>query len=191
MPAPRVFCLTLSMLLSLVWGAGVAQEYDRKLFRHWIDEDSDGMDTRQEVLASQSITFVVVDGDHKVIYGTWACPYTGITTHDPSDLDIDHIVPLEWAWNHGADKWDSEKRRKFANDPINTVAVIARVNRAKGSKGPYYWMPPNLAYGPSYIARFTLVVMEYGLKCPQDCFDSIKEPLLDVQNGIRIQEHLN
>ena len=30
----------------------------------------------------------------------------GIVTN-PRALDIDRIVPLSYAWSHGADKWDS------------------------------------------------------------------------------------
>ncbi|MGM0953782.1 MAG: HNH endonuclease family protein [Pseudomonadota bacterium] len=55
--------------------------------------------------------------------------------HDASKIDIDHVVPLKWAWQHGANKWTKEKRERFANDPRNLWSVELSLNSQKGAKG--------------------------------------------------------
>lgn len=158
------------LVLALPAGTFSASRYDRDAFHHWIDADSDGFDTRQEILMDQSVydaragyTALVLN-EYRVIAGTWICPYTGMVLHDPADLDIDHIVPLEWAWRHGAEGWDSETRERFANDPDNLLAVLDRVNQAKGSKGPDEWMPPARTMHGQYLQRFNAVCDKYGLR---------------------------
>lgn len=190
MPGPRILMsIMLSTFVLLVWrGPGYCEEYNRDLFPHWLDRDGDGWDTREEVLKRDSIAFVVISEERKIELGTWVCPYTGIVIRNPSGLDIDHIVPLKWAWDHGADKWSDSKRKSFANDCSNLVAVVARVNRAKGSKGPYYWMPPNLSYSSTYIHKFISVVKNYQLDCPKDCYRALSDALEDTINGIKIQQ---
>lgn len=88
--------------------------------------------------------------------------YSGEVIFDASKIDIDHIVPLKWAWDHGASEWSREKRKQFANDPINLVAVEARLNRQKGAKGLDEWLPPKNV--EQYKARFKRVLVKYGLK---------------------------
>ena len=41
-----------------------------------------------------------------------------------------HVVPLKWAWDHGADTWSRDKREKFANDPVNLWSVELSLNRS-------------------------------------------------------------
>lgn len=71
------------------------------------------------------------------------------------------MVPLKWAWDHGADKWSQEKREQFANDRVNLVAVEASLNRSKGAKGLDEWLPP--ANQEQYKARFKRILLKYGL----------------------------
>ena len=40
-------------------------------------------------------------------------------------LDVDHVVPLAWAWNAGAWRWTPERRREFANDPASLAVEQA------------------------------------------------------------------
>ena len=138
--------------------------YERSHFGHgWGDLDGDGQDTRQEILIEQSTAPVCFkSGDnHKVISGRWISPFTGNVIHDPSVMDIDHVVPLRWAWEHGAKKWTDEKREKFANDPANLLSVEASLNRQKGAKGPDEWLPP--ANRCEYLLRFLRIAKNYGL----------------------------
>ena len=85
-------------------------DYDRGDWRHWIDADRDCQDARQEVLIAESLTGVAYEaGDTcRVERGDWFGVYTGESFTDPSDLDVDHMVPLAnadrsggWAWSRG------------------------------------------------------------------------------------------
>lgn len=144
-------------------------EYSREKFGSgWGDLDSDCQDSRQEALIAQS-TAPVRFKDSKgcrVTSGRWLSPYSGKTIHDPSVIDIDHVVPLKWAWEHGASKWEKSKRVALANDPINLLSVEASLNRQKGAKGPDEWLPP--ANHCQYLARFYRVVLKYGLGLSAD-----------------------
>ncbi|MGI9274179.1 MAG: HNH endonuclease family protein [Endozoicomonas sp.] len=138
--------------------------YDREQFDHWIDANGDCINTRHELLMKQS-TSTVDTGKNKCTAerGRWLDPYTGKTFHNARDLDIDHLIPLKWAWEHGADQWPSSKRRTFANDESNLFAVKASVNRAKGAKGPLQWLPPDSSFHCQYIARFKRIALKYHL----------------------------
>lgn len=141
--------------------------YKRSLFTHWIDEDGDGCNTREEVLIAESTTRAQVDAyGCKVIAGDWYSPYDGATHTDPSDLDIDHFVPLKEAWDSGAHSWTSARRRQFANDlsdPRSLIAVTAGENRSKGDKDPSNWMPDRTEYWCTYIATWVAVKARWGL----------------------------
>ncbi|SHG34634.1 Protein of unknown function [Marinomonas polaris DSM 16579] len=140
-------------------------KYSRDEFgRGWADEDKDCQNTRQEILISLSTAPVRFSDDRecRVTFGRWISMYSGEVIFDASKLDIDHIVPLKWAWDHGADKWGKEKRERFANDPINLVAVEASLNRQKGAKGLDEWLPPKNEI--QYKSRFNRILKLYGLK---------------------------
>jgi len=130
----------------------------------WADEDGNCRDSRQEALVAQStgpVRFKGQGAECQVSAGRWISPFTGNVIHDPSAIDIDHVVPLKWAWNRGASNWSREQRIRFANDPVNLLSVEASLNRQKGAKGPDEWLPP--AGQCQYIARFLRVTHSYGL----------------------------
>lgn len=142
-----------------------ARSYKRSEFGHgWADADGDCRDSRAEALIAASSTAVrfATDKGCRVVTGRWISPYTGNVIQNSSEIDIDHVVPLAWAWDRGADLWAREKRERFANDPVNLLPVEARLNRSKGAKGPDEWLPPSAQCG--YVARFYRVVKQYGLK---------------------------
>jgi hypothetical protein len=143
--------------------------YDRREWRHWNDDDHDCQDTRTEVLIAESETPVEFrDERHcKVARGRWTCPFTGQVFTDPRKLDIDHLVPLENAHRSGGWRWSRAKKRAYANDltePEHLVAVRASTNRAKGSKGPDEWLPPNLAFVCRYVRDWATVKARWALK---------------------------
>ena len=92
--------------------------------------------------------------------GQWYDLYTGTTS---SPLDVDHIVPLAWAWDHGADEWTDRRRRAFALDTRNLQPVDAGLNRSKGADGPLDWLPPNAEYPCEYVLRFRRIVRIWAL----------------------------
>lgn len=109
------------------------KEYTRSAFGHgWGDPDKDCQDSRAEALIVTSATTVrFADGDRcRVTTGRWISPFTGNVIQNSSDIDIDHVVPLKWAWERGASRWPLTKREKFANDPVNLWPVELSLNRS-------------------------------------------------------------
>ena len=51
-----------------------------------------------------------------VVAGTWKSVYDGKTLTSPTQVDIDHVVPLANAWRSGAAAWTTAQREDFAND---------------------------------------------------------------------------
>ena len=142
----------------------VGTAYKRNYFGNgWADFDRDCQNSRMEALISQSTGQVhyKTDKQCKVVSGRWISPFSGKVLYKASEVDIDHVVPLKWAWDHGANKWTSEKRKRFANDPANLLSVERSLNRQKGAKGLGKWLPPKNQC--QYIVRFERVVKTYSL----------------------------
>lgn len=122
---------------------GTPPAYDRSAWRHWTDADGDCLDTRHEVLQSESLIPPTVE-DCRVIAGQWRDVYTGTVYSDPWVLDVDHLVALSDAHASGGWQWSAGRREAFANaleDPRHLVAVHRSVNRSKGARGPDAWLP--------------------------------------------------
>ncbi|MHA7809680.1 MAG: HNH endonuclease family protein [Marinobacter adhaerens] len=139
--------------------------YQRSAFGHgWDDADGDCQDSRAEALIAQSTTKVRFADESRcrVVTGRWISPFTGQVIQNASDIDIDHVVPLKWAWERGARQWSRERRERFANDPVNLWSVELSLNRQKGAQGPWAWLPP--ANQCAYVARFLRLVKLYGLE---------------------------
>ena len=90
--------------------------YNRTDWKHWSDFDGDCMNTRHEVLKSQSIGPIALSNKQcYVSSGSWIGLYSGKRFTLASDLDVDHIVPLKWASGHGGAAWSATKKELFAN----------------------------------------------------------------------------
>ena len=140
--------------------------YDRDFFDHWIDADSDGCNTRHEVLIAESLTPVQIPSGCDLQGGTWLSPYDNIRTVDFSEFDIDHMVPLKEAWDSGAHAWDYDTRRRFANDlgfEGSLIAVTASSNRSKSDRDPAQWLPSNSSHLCKYTADWLQVKYRWGL----------------------------
>jgi|SRR5690554_1008827 len=136
--------------------------YNRNLFKHWSDEDKNCINTRHEILKAQSTGPVTMsDNGCMVIRGRWNDPYTGKIFYESKKVDVDHLIPLKWAWDNGANKWSSDKRERFANDERNLFAVDASANRSKGAKGAREWLPPNEKFHCQYVTRYLRVLIIY------------------------------
>lgn len=143
--------------------------YDRALFGGWTDEDGDCRDTRAELLAELSTVPVRWSADGcRVERGRWIDPYTGRTHLDAETLDVDHVVPLAYAWARGADGWDSAAREHFGLDPANLLPVEDRLNRSKGSRGPLSWLPPDEGFQCQYVLRFRRLSLLHGLEVSEE-----------------------
>jgi hypothetical protein len=150
------------------WPERGDEAYDRSAWPHWIDEDGDCQDTRQEVLVAESTRPVrFADARRcKVASGRWVCPYTGRVITDPHELDVDHLVPLHAAHASGGDRWSRSTRRRYANalaDPGHLVAVAKAANRSKGDKGPELWLPELESYRCPYVRQWVRIKTTWGL----------------------------
>ena len=154
--------LTILFLCSGI--ASATPKYDRDAFGGWADDDGDCLNTRHEFLSELSTGPVQFSANRcRVVRGRWLDPYTDQIFTDSSDLDIDHLVPLYWAWQRGAWSWSDEKKRKFGNDPRNLFAVDDGTNRLKSAQGPLEWLPPNKSFHCQYVSRFYRIVLIYDL----------------------------
>lgn len=140
--------------------------YTREAFPHWADSDNDGCDTRDEVLA-RDLTRVTVGEDCEITAGTLRGPYSGemlrVRGGDADGIHVDHVVALAYAWRHGADDWTERRRRRFANDPANLLAVDAGANIAKSDQGPADWRPDQRSFRCEYAATFVAAAADYRL----------------------------
>lgn len=127
--------------------------YERSVFGgDWTDSDGNGCNQRDDVLLRDAVevrTRPQGRCDHDVVAGTWVDPYTGrrLVFTDLKDLgqaqaiQIDHVVPLAEAWRSGASRWPEDRRRAFANDLDNLLAVDGPTNMSKSDDDPAAWRP--------------------------------------------------
>lgn len=176
---PSTTAGSLPSLLT-VQGEDTQHDYARELFEHWIDADGDGCNTRYEVLIEESTTPVVVGEGCALSDGTWLSPYDGETWTSPSDVDVDHVVPLAEAWRSGAWSWSASQRRDFANDldvAYSLIAVTDNVNQSKADRDPASWMPPSAAYACQYAIDWTLVKYRWRLTVDADEYAALTSVL--------------
>ena len=128
-----------------------------------------GCNTRDDILRRDLADLVVRPGTCYAQSGVLHDPYTGQTIafmRGPQTSDavqIDHLVSLSDAWYKGAREWDDQRRRDFANDPRNLLAVGAQVNFDKAFRDATAWLPPNTAFRCEFVARQIDVKAAYGL----------------------------
>ncbi|MFB7545878.1 HNH endonuclease family protein [Streptomyces zaomyceticus] len=180
-PAARGTALAAVDTLT-VKGRAPKTGYEREKFgRSWVDVDGNGCGTRDDILKRDLTGVRFTDGRCKVASGTLTDdPYTGTTVRfvrGRSKVDIDHVVALSDAWQKGAQKWNGETRRRFANDPLNLLAVDASTNRRKSDGDAATWLPPNKAYRCTYVARQIAVKKKYGVWVTSGERDAMKRVL--------------
>ena len=142
--------------------------YDRDDWSGWRDADGDCQNTRAEVLIDESRVPVTFKTDRRclVVSGEWLGVYTGTVVTEASNLDIDHLVPLNNAHRSGAWAWTRDRKREYANDLAyddHLIAVTAGANRAKGANGPEEWRPPNTVFWCDYATVWIEVKQRWGL----------------------------
>lgn len=151
--------------------------YSREAFGVAWSDDADvsgaanGCDTRNDVLARDlqvAKTVAASSCQTAVAAGRFRSPYTGREIvfergRGSSSVQIDHVVPLAYAWDMGARDWPPTRRAAFANDPANLVAVDADSNQAKSDLEPGRWMPQLEGFWCQYAVAFVTVSAAYGL----------------------------
>ncbi|WP_235931438.1 MULTISPECIES: HNH endonuclease family protein [Actinomyces] len=191
----------------------------------WEDVDGDGCDTRNEILARdltnadysraagiQTVEQGVGEGagvcpNATVWFGTLHDPYTGATitftrgADTSAEVQIDHVVALNYLYAHGAWAWDARRRLLVANDPLNLLAVDGQANQDKGACGPATcpvgstgtnswnpsggsgWWPEDDGYRCTYAARFVSVLAAYEVGVPEADTAALREVLEDCVAG--------
>jgi len=145
--------------------------YDRDAFGPaWADADGNGCDQRDDVLSRDLVGVVVAPDDAcTVVAGHLDDAYTGRGIdfvrgpRTSAAVQIDHFVPLSWAWRHGAWAWSDARRERLATDLDELQAVDGPTNQDKSDQGPATWLPPDPAYRCLYVTRFAFVVSRYRL----------------------------
>ncbi|MEU9730509.1 HNH endonuclease family protein [Streptomyces sp. NPDC048002] len=156
-------------------GRGPKTGYDRDEFGYaWMDTADgvplarNGCDTRNDLLK--------LHGQHVEFRSGSDCVVVSMDLYDPytgkdiawkkakaTAVQIDHVVPLSYAWQMGAARWSEEKRKQLANDPLNLMPVDGPTNSSKGDSGPASWLPPEKGIRCSYAVRFAQVSLKYEL----------------------------
>ncbi|SNS99840.1 Protein of unknown function [Micrococcales bacterium KH10] len=136
----------------------------------WADMDFNSCDTRNDILARDldQVTYVDEHVMCAVRSGLLADPYTGEDIEfergpTSRQVQIDHVVALGDAWQAGAWQWEQTLRMRFANDPVNLLAVSGPANQAKGAATADQWLPPNTGYACRYAVRQVAVKARYRL----------------------------
>ena len=159
--------------------------YDRKLFKHWIDADHDGKNTRAEVLIAESLVSVHFSSTGKTVStGKWLSLYDGETWTRASDVDIDHVVALGEAWRSGAWKWSAARRQSYANDlgvAWTLRAVTDNVNQEKSDDDPTNWLPPLESATCTYLTDWVAVKIRWKLTIDTEERQSIRDGWLDAR----------
>nr|WP_243858756.1 HNH endonuclease family protein [Mycobacterium sp. DL440] len=150
-------------------------DYARSRFGEaWSDDVNvefghNGCNTRDDILRRDLAQLTVRPGTCYAATGVLRDPYTGVEiafTRGPdtsSTVQIDHLVSLSDAWYKGARAWDPQRRRDFANDPRNLIAVAAQPNFDKAFRDAASWLPPNMAFRCEFVARQVEVKAAYQL----------------------------
>ncbi len=163
--------------------------YERDSFKHWVDEDQDSCNTRQEVLIAEAVKAPEQGARCALTGGEWLSYYDEETVTAAGKLDIDHMVPLAEAWDSGASEWDADRRMRYANDldaERSLVAVTARTNRQKADKDPSQWLPPASSAQCTYGADWVGTKLRWKLEADEkesaaleklaaDCADTVVE----------------
>jgi hypothetical protein len=158
-----------------VKGWELTSDFDRRRFGETWSDDVDvefghnGCNTRDDVLRRDLTDLVVRPGTCYAQSGTLHDPYgtesiAFVRGPDTSSaVQIDHVVSLSDAWYKGARSWDDQRRRNFANDPRNLLAVGGDVNFDKAFRDAASWLPPNATFRCEFVARQVTVKTAYGL----------------------------
>ncbi|MET8943083.1 HNH endonuclease family protein [Streptomyces sp. NPDC004542] len=158
-----------------VKGRGPKTGYERDKFGYaWMDTADgvplarNGCDTRNDLLKLHGRDVEFRKGsDCVVVSMDLYDPYTGKDIAwkkaKATEVQIDHVVPLSYAWQMGASRWSKEKRQQLANDVLNLLPVSGSTNSAKRDSGPASWLPPNKSIRCSYAVRFAQVAEKYEL----------------------------
>ncbi|GAA2275207.1 HNH endonuclease family protein [Nonomuraea roseoviolacea subsp. roseoviolacea] len=158
-----------------VKGRGSATGYARTRYGdNWADTApgvpyaGNGCRTRDDLLARDGQNVRYRKGSRCVVVAMrLADPYTGKAIawrkSAADEVQVDHVVPLAYAWRMAAARWPMSKRLNFANDPLNLLPVDGAANEQKDASGPASWLPPRRRVRCAYVTRFAQVAVKYDV----------------------------
>lgn len=151
------------------------QDFKRYRFgERWSDDvdvefGHNGCNTRDDILRRDLTQVQLRRGTCLVQRGVLRDPYSGQTIafvrgpETSEAVQVDHLVSLADAWYKGARSWDDRRRRDFANDPRNLLAVGGQANFDKAFRDAAGWLPANVAFECEFVARQISVKTVYEL----------------------------
>ncbi len=170
-------------------------DYERELYmpRGWEQTDRPECNVREFVLISEAQSISQVNQDCRPLDGVWFSWYDGETFDNPSELDIDHMVPLAEAHDSGAARWTAQRKLAFANDvalPAALTAVSASSNRTKSADDPADWRPPSRSAWCQYALDWIAVKRKWSLSADELELMALRE-MLDTcpDDFVRLLEH--
>jgi len=135
------------------------QDFNRKEWGVWRTYKG-CLTVREKILIDYSLKPVKMDSKNcQIVSGEWRSIWENKTYIDPKQLDIDHTVPLSWAWRHGANKWSRQQKINYANnyrEKNYLLPLSANANRSKSDQGPDEWLPETNRC--QYIKTFEMIV---------------------------------
>lgn len=176
--------ILVGILIGLLSATAAPRKYDRSRWPHWTVTEC--LDTRARVLmrdhrghnGGTEHNLLWRDGGCELAFGHWADPYTGADVHNPTKLEVDHLVPLENAHRSGGDGWPVSRRRQYANAleyRWHLVAVTPAENSRKGSRGPEKYRPPNERFWCQYGSAWATIKFVWGLSASQEEREAVRE----------------
>lgn len=155
--------------------------YNRGDWPHWLDVPGHPCRSARQAALYRDARPGTGDWDPegcKVSAGEWLDVYGGRgVLSDPSLLDVDHLIPLAYAHEHGAADWSRERKARYANFlgyRWHLRSVALRANREKGDAGPATWVPANIADWCQYGQAWATVATIWRLSLPDADRDAIR-----------------
>jgi hypothetical protein len=139
--------------------------YNRKDWKHWLDDDKDCQNTRAEILIARSkvpVTFTSMK-NCTVLNGKWDDFYFNEIHFIASQIDIDHVIPLKHAHDIGGYQWSAQRKKEFANDEANLAVTNRKYNRQKGAQTIATWLPIEKKYACRYVNQWINIKNKYQL----------------------------
>lgn len=162
-----------------------SEYFNQEDWPYWEDMDNDCQDARTEVLVLTSQVQVTYTNPRncEVREGLWVDQYTGEQYTRAGELEIDHIIPPEYADASNGYQWDYSKRYNFANDPLNLIPVSRATHRRKRERGIASYRPRD-EYLCEYATAWQMVSEIYDL----DLFTRDRSRMRSILEDCKITE---
>ena len=86
-------------------------------------------------------------------------------------------MPLANASRSGAASRGPAKKERFANVPLDLLAVGDNANRDEGGKGPEAWKPPRKAYYCAYSKKWINIKHHWTLSATREEKPALRQML--------------